>query len=273
MPPPRSTWRSSPAPTTTALRGLARPSARAPRAGRSSGCGPLVLPDDPHHDPLHEDVALVHAQRGHRGVRGLEPDPAARLAIEFLHGGVLAVHQCDDRLPVVGGVALVHDDEVAVLDVLVDHGGASDLEHVAPAAPRDQLVGDRAGAVARARREGCAGRHEPEQGQLRRAGLSLRRHDLDGPALVVGAPDVALALEVGEMFVDRGERLEPELAGDLLEARGVALGLDVRDRKSTRLNSSHLVNSYAVFCLKKKKKQYTIPNQIAPGKTSNYDAS
>src|SRR2546426_8489495 len=28
-----------------------------------------------------------------------------------------------------------------------------------------------------------------------------------------------------------------------------------RDRKSTRLNSSHLVISYAVFCLKKKKKQ------------------
>src|SRR5256885_3387578 len=27
----------------------------------------------------------------------------------------------------------------------------------------------------------------------------------------------------------------------------------VRDRKSTRLNSSHLVISYAVFCLKKKK--------------------
>src|SRR5205807_8474229 len=30
----------------------------------------------------------------------------------------------------------------------------------------------------------------------------------------------------------------------------------VRDRKSTRLNSSHLVISYAVFCLKKKKKTY-----------------
>src|SRR5256885_11063936 len=28
------------------------------------------------------------------------------------------------------------------------------------------------------------------------------------------------------------------------------------DRKSTRLNSSHLVISYAVFCLKKKKTQY-----------------
>src|SRR5256885_7259803 len=28
-----------------------------------------------------------------------------------------------------------------------------------------------------------------------------------------------------------------------------------RDRKSTRLNSSHLVISYAVFCLKKKKRE------------------
>src|SRR3989454_5206110 len=30
--------------------------------------------------------------------------------------------------------------------------------------------------------------------------------------------------------------------------------VDEQDRKSTRLNSSHLVISYAVFCLKKKKK-------------------
>src|SRR2546426_7904420 len=32
------------------------------------------------------------------------------------------------------------------------------------------------------------------------------------------------------------------------------------DRKSTRLNSSHLVISYAVFCLKKKKKEKRQPN-------------
>src|SRR5256885_11860003 len=31
-----------------------------------------------------------------------------------------------------------------------------------------------------------------------------------------------------------------------------------KDRKSTRLNSSHLVISYAVFCLKKKKKKKEI---------------
>src|SRR5438270_6161557 len=30
---------------------------------------------------------------------------------------------------------------------------------------------------------------------------------------------------------------------------------DIRDRKSTRLNSSHSQISYAVFCLKKKKKK------------------
>src|SRR2546426_8550889 len=32
----------------------------------------------------------------------------------------------------------------------------------------------------------------------------------------------------------------------------------IADRKSTRLNSSHLVISYAVFCLKKKKKDNLI---------------
>src|SRR5256885_10917995 len=35
--------------------------------------------------------------------------------------------------------------------------------------------------------------------------------------------------------------------------RAPAEALARRDRKSTRLNSSHLVISYAVFCLKKKK--------------------
>src|SRR5438876_4704468 len=35
---------------------------------------------------------------------------------------------------------------------------------------------------------------------------------------------------------------------------------DRRDRKSTRLNSSHPSISYAVFCLKKKKKETIITN-------------
>src|SRR5690606_42090850 len=35
-------------------------------------------------------------------------------------------------------------------------------------------------------------------------------------------------------------------------------GLDAEDRKSTRLNSSHVKISYAVFCLKKKKRESII---------------
>src|SRR5438034_2036577 len=37
-----------------------------------------------------------------------------------------------------------------------------------------------------------------------------------------------------------------------LQGRHHLLGFTARDRKSTRLNSSHTVISYAVFCLKKK---------------------
>src|SRR5690625_5409261 len=35
-------------------------------------------------------------------------------------------------------------------------------------------------------------------------------------------------------------------------------GLKLEDRKSTRLNSSHVAISYAVFCLKKKKTQCVV---------------
>src|SRR5207253_10770490 len=36
---------------------------------------------------------------------------------------------------------------------------------------------------------------------------------------------------------------------------GPCMNASVQDRKSTRLNSSHVAISYAVFCLKKKKKK------------------
>src|SRR5688500_19474927 len=41
------------------------------------------------------------------------------------------------------------------------------------------------------------------------------------------------------------------------QCRTKPAALIVEDRKSTRLNSSHLVISYAVFCLKKKNKHNT----------------
>src|SRR5690606_41020536 len=58
------------------------------------------------------------------------------------------------------------------------------------------------------------------------------------------------------------ERAELRVAG----APAVDVGdheVHVEDRKSTRLNSSHVKISYAVFCLKKKKKsRYSKPQQI-----------
>src|SRR5256885_9504943 len=55
---------------------------------------------------------------------------------------------------------------------------------------------------------------------------------------------------------DEGVRGRQEVL--VVTARSVELRLD---RKSTRLNSSHLVISYAVFCLKKKKKKpHTSPS-------------
>src|SRR2546426_4867834 len=41
------------------------------------------------------------------------------------------------------------------------------------------------------------------------------------------------------------------------QSRVPGVHADRRDRKSTRLNSSHLVISYAVFCLKKKNNKTT----------------
>src|SRR5438132_7874259 len=49
-------------------------------------------------------------------------------------------------------------------------------------------------------------------------------------------------------FVDIGQPVDVETTVCIIEVMKL-------DRKSTRLNSSHTVISYAVFCLKKKKKK------------------
>src|SRR5947208_5168877 len=46
------------------------------------------------------------------------------------------------------------------------------------------------------------------------------------------------------------------------------LGVKQRDRKSTRLNSSHQIISYAVFCLKKKKKKKITTYAVLDQKTT-----
>src|SRR5690606_41962773 len=55
-------------------------------------------------------------------------------------------------------------------------------------------------------------------------------------------------------LLDREARRLPGRLHDGRELRLFVLRVDRLDRKSTRLNSSHVKISYAVFCLKKKKK-------------------
>src|SRR3989475_2037914 len=73
---------------------------------------------------------------------------------------------------------------------------------------------------------------------------ALLGHLFEQPELAVPCIDED-AVQVPELPLDRGEQREfGHLDGVFVNA----------DRKSTRLNSSHSQISYAVFCLKKKKK-------------------
>src|SRR5256885_16372996 len=55
--------------------------------------------------------------------------------------------------------------------------------------------------------------------------------------------------------IRNGEQQPPPRLGDAPQVGEERPWIVEVDRKSTRLNSSHLVISYAVFCLKKKKKK------------------
>src|SRR5690349_22619096 len=59
-------------------------------------------------------------------------------------------------------------------------------------------------------------------------------------------------LRIGRAFVDIRLALTAAPTGQTVASVSVRL-IVTRDRKSTRLNSSHVESSYAVFCLKKKK--------------------
>src|SRR2546427_6831630 len=74
--------------------------------------------------------------------------------------------------------------------------------------------------------------------------------------LMIRRPPRSTLFPYTTLFRSDADR-SPELGSALQQlARGDSAGalVTLRDRKSTRLNSSHSQISYAVFCLKKKKK-------------------
>src|SRR2546426_1226313 len=82
-------------------------------------------------------------------------------------------------------------------------------------------------------------------------GVSLRQGSQPGPPLIVVAK---LSIRSTLAGLISGRRVS--MRADGMRVSVPASGSrEPIDRKSTRLNSSHLVISYAVFCLKKKKKR------------------
>src|SRR5215204_5811901 len=100
-----------------------------------------------------------------------------------------------------------------------------------------------------------------QEGDLRRRYLHVHRR-ADARRRVRGRTDLACRAAAGGPAsggCDHGRARRPAPAHHG-HAPGVATGPrlgSAADRKSTRLNSSHTVISYAVFCLKKKKKPHT----------------
>src|SRR5205814_2425625 len=114
------------------------------------------------------------------------------------------------------------------------------------------------------------GRHAARELRLERAPVRLRgaggRHQRE-PGDALGVLEVIKESEEATPGVAaQRQTVEAERAADRVEVLDVFAPADRRvardrrpsaaaDRKSTRLNSSHLGISYAVFCLKKKKQK------------------
>src|SRR5256885_16411467 len=71
--------------------------------------------------------------------------------------------------------------------------------------------------------------------------------------LMIRRPPRSTLFPYTTLFRSVAHRHEAQRGGQADQAHGHVDQEDPVDRKSTRLNSSHLVISYAVFCLKKKK--------------------
>src|SRR5438067_4278867 len=77
---------------------------------------------------------------------------------------------------------------------------------------------------------------------------------VDGREVAISNPRKVLFPGPGWTKLDLA-RYYLAVAEGALRAAGGRPNMMVRDRKSTRLNSSHVSISYAVFCLKKKKRK------------------
>src|SRR5690625_5427093 len=101
------------------------------------------------------------------------------------------------------------------------------------------------------------------QVELMRANFGMHPGEVDLPTFPPFAlfdPALGMTTVIPVMDFTRPAKADPDMLVSLMETYGVTnvfgspalMETLSRDRKSTRLNSSHVAISYAVFCLKKK---------------------
>src|SRR5690242_12494761 len=113
----------------------------------------------------------------------------------------------------------------------------------APARPRQAVI-----VAADFRR--VLGRAQRYQIELRLV-AHMRLQSLRRLATIAGRPSAAVDL-TQDIFRKRLVVLDLDVLEHAV-SEAELLGEEIQDRKSTRLNSSHMSISYAVFCLKKKR--------------------
>jgi tetratricopeptide (TPR) repeat protein len=190
-------------------RGRGRPSRSAPpfRRVRSTL---TVFSQHGQQTALYLDIRRGNDNRLERGISRLEPDRISRLAINPLESSIASRHQRDHDIAVSRIGDLLQQDDIAIADVIVDHGIAAHFQRVGAGAAA-HIFGDVERLALFHRLQGGAGSYPPAQGNLalRFAALHLRhvfRGEFQRTALIKAAFEVVLGLQDGNVFVHGGER-------------------------------------------------------------------
>src|SRR3989449_365478 len=199
-----------------------------------------------------------------------------RAVVQTGNGAILLVPEIALTPQTVARVRGVFGDKVAVLHSGLSDGERADAWRALRRGERLVAVGPRSAVFAPGPRRGAIvvdEEHDPsyKQGSAPRyhaRDAAAMRAQLEGARLILGSATPSIETLTDERFVtialpDRvGARpLPPVEVVDLRSAPRIAPA-ETGDRKSTRLNSSHGYISYAVFCLKKKKKRPRQNNRI-----------
>jgi hypothetical protein len=155
------------------------------------------------------------------GVRRLQPDVVA-FAVEALQGGVGSIDEGDDDVSVVRRLQLLDQDVVAV------EMASSCMESPRTSSTNTSFERTKSASemvsIALHGFDGLAGGDAPQQRQ-HQAGVhahglleaSLGRQQVDGSAAVVVAGEQSFFLEVGDVLVHRGQRVQVKAVADLFK--------------------------------------------------------